>query len=61
MKFDKKLYGIYFTSTIILVGVVYMGVSSFYIMDDVMSGNSVDIAIDKRVDACWEREKLADD
>ena len=58
MKFDKKMYGIYLTSAVILVGVVYMSISSFYIMSDVNNGSSVDIAIDKRIDACWERKEL---
>ncbi|MEA1919354.1 MAG: hypothetical protein U9N52_05890 [Campylobacterota bacterium] len=57
MKFDKKLYGIYLTSAVIAIGVIYMGISSFYIVDNVTEGSSVDIAIDKRVDQCWEKKE----
>jgi hypothetical protein len=60
MKINKKLYGIYFTSAVIIAGLVYMGISTFYIMDNVMGQSSVDMAIDKRVDECWEKKLTVD-
>ncbi len=58
MKFNKKNYNIYLTSAIIAAGLIYMGMSALYINKNVMSQTSADIAIDKRIDACYAEKGL---
>ncbi len=58
MSLDKKKYNIYLVSAIIGAGLLYMGISTWYIQKEVMSQTSVDLAIDRAVDQCWDQKKV---
>ena len=58
MFLDKKKYNIYLVSAIIGAGLLYMGISTWYIQKEVMSQTSVDLAIDRAVDQCWEHKSV---
>lgn len=51
MKFDKKLYGIYMTSAVIVIGLIYMGISGYYVATEVMGKTSADLAREKLQDS----------
>lgn len=58
MRLDPNKKNIYVTTAIILAGLVFMLVSGIAIIDDVGNSSSVEISIDQKVDACYEREGL---
>ncbi|HFU74363.1 MAG TPA: hypothetical protein ENK65_02285 [Helicobacteraceae bacterium] len=58
MRLDPNKKNIYVTTVIILAGLVFMLVSGIAIIDDVGNSSSVEISIDQKVDACYEREGL---
>lgn len=53
MELDKKKYNIYLVSAIITAGLVFMGVSTYYISGNIGGESSRDILIDKQVDQCY--------
>lgn len=59
MKLFKKEYmNMYLVGAIITAALIFMAVSTWKIFNDVGNESSVDIAIDKTVDQCWEENKL---
>lgn len=57
MELDKSKYNIYLVSAIITAGLLFMGISTYYIMGDVKSESSRDILIDKQVDECYANKE----
>lgn len=58
MRFDKEKSNIYFTTAMIIGGLTFMLFTGMYVIDDVGNSSSVEIAIDQKIDACYEREGL---
>lgn len=59
MKLIKKEYmNIYLVGAVITAAFIFMIVSTWKIFNDVGNQSSVDIAIDKTIDGCWEEKNL---
>jgi hypothetical protein len=46
------------TSIIIVLGLLFMFVTGYYILNGVEHGSSKDMAIDQRIDQCYEEKGL---
>ena len=58
MSFNKKQRSVYLASAIIVGGLLFMLGTGAYINSGVSGGSSLEMAIDKRVDDCWEKNNL---
>ncbi len=58
MTFDKRSYNIYLVTAVIAAGLLFMALSLWHIAGDIDSQSSVDLAIDRMVDECWEKNGL---
>lgn len=55
MILNKKYYSIYLVAAIIIAALIFMAVSTWQIFDEVSGQTSADLAIDRQVDACYEK------
>ncbi|MDA3946019.1 MAG: hypothetical protein PF439_05010 [Helicobacteraceae bacterium] len=58
MMLDPKKRNLYLTSIIIVLGLLFMFVTGYYILNGVEHGSSKDMAIDQRIDQCYEEKGL---
>ena len=58
MLLDKKKRNIYLTSAIIVGLLFFMLGSGVYISQGISGGSSLEMAIDKRIDACYKEKGL---
>ncbi len=58
MILKKEYMNIYLVTAIIVAAFVFMLVSTWKIVGDVSTQSSMDMAIDRQVDACWEKNEL---
>ena len=58
MLFDKKQRNVYLASAIIVGTLFFMLGSSVYISQGISGGSSLEMAIDKRIDACYKEKGL---
>jgi hypothetical protein len=58
MQLDKKQRNIYLTTLIIVIGLVFMIITGYYITSGVSGGSSVEMAIDREIDKCYEEKGL---
>ena len=58
MLFDRKQRNVYLASAIIVGTLFFMLGSGVYISHGISGGSSLEMAIDKRVDECWKKNKL---
>jgi len=58
MALDPKKRNLYMTTAIIAVGLIFMAISGYYILNGVENGSSLDMAIDQRIDKCYEEKGL---
>lgn len=58
MIFKKEYRNIYLVTAIMVAAFAFMILSTWNIFGKVSGETSVDIAIDKAVDQCWEEQKL---
>lgn len=58
MALDPKKRNLYMTSIIIAIGLVFMAISGYYILNGVENSSSKDMAIDQRIDKCYEEKGL---
>ena len=58
MQFDEKKRSIYMTTLIIVIGLVFMIITGYYITSGVSGGSSVEMAIDREIDQCYEEKGL---
>lgn len=58
MQLEKKKRNIYLTTLIIAIGLAFMIVTGYYITSGVSGGSSVEMAIDKEIDQCYEDKGL---
>jgi hypothetical protein len=54
MKINRKYLNIYVVSAIIIILFLYMIITTFFVMEDISGQTSVDLAIDRQVDECYE-------
>jgi len=58
MSLDPTKRNLYMTSSIILSGLLFMMITGFYIMDNTGNSNSREMAVDQRIDRCYEEKGL---
>ncbi len=58
MLFDRKQRNIYLASAIIVGSLFFMLGSGVYISKGISGGSSLEMAIDKRIDACYKEKGL---
>ena len=58
MQFDEKKRSIYMTTLIIVIGLVFMIITGYYITSGVSGGSSTEMAIDREIDKCYEEKGL---
>ena len=58
MALDPKKRNLYMTTAIIAVGLIFMAVTGYFILNNVEHGSSRDMAIDQRIDKCYEEKGL---
>lgn len=58
MLLDKKKRNIYLTSAIIVGLLFFMLGSGVYISQGISGGSSLEMAIDRRIDACYKEKGL---
>ena len=58
MLFNNKQYSVYLASAVIAGGLFFMLATGVYISSGISGGSSLEMAIDKRVDDCWEKNNL---
>lgn len=58
MQLDEKKRSIYMTTLIIVIGLVFMIITGYYITSGVSGGSSVEMAIDREIDQCYEEKGL---
>lgn len=58
MALDPKKRNFYMTSTIIATALIFMLTSGYYIHDGVENSSSRDMAVDQRIDQCYEEKGL---
>ncbi len=58
MALDPKKRNLYMTTIIIAVGLVFMAISGYYILNGVENSSSRDMAVDQRIDQCYEEKGL---
>ena len=54
----KKQRNVYLASALIIGALFFMLGSGVYLSHSISGGSSLEMAIDKRVDDCWEKKKL---
>lgn len=55
MIFNKKNYNIYLVTAIMVAAFAFMAVSTWQVFNEVNNETSVDLAIDRQVDQCYEK------
>jgi len=58
MLFDKKQRNVYLASAMIVGTLFFMLGSGVYISQGISGGSSLEMAIDKRIDACYKEKGL---
>lgn len=58
MQLDEKKRSMYMTALIIGVGLAFMIITGYYITSGVSGGSSVEMAIDREIDQCYEEKGL---
>jgi len=58
MPLDPAKRNLYLASSIILSGFLFMVITGFYIVENTENSNSREMAIDQRIDQCYEEEEL---
>jgi len=58
VELDKKQRNIYMTTAIIVIGLVFMIITGYYITSGVSGGSSAEMAIDKSIDDCYREKNL---
>jgi hypothetical protein len=58
MPHDEAKQNIYLTSAIISTGLLFMLITGFYIVENTGNSNSREMAIDQRIDQCYEEKGL---
>ena len=49
---------LYMTTSIIFSGLLFMVITGFYIAESTESSNSREMAVDQRIDQCYEQQEL---
>lgn len=60
MKINKKNLNVYLVTAIIVAAFLFMIISTFFVMKDISDQTSVDLAIDRQVDECYEKLEKGD-
>jgi len=55
---NETKQNIYMTSAIITTAVLFMFITGFYIVDNTRNSNSREMAVDQRIDQCYEEKGL---
>ncbi len=58
MALDPKKRNLYMTTVIIAVGLVFMAITGYFILNNIENSSSKDMAIDQRIDKCYEEKGL---
>ena len=58
MLFNRKQRNVYLTSAIIIGALFFMLGSGVYISQGISGGSSLEMAIDRRIDACYKEKGL---
>lgn len=58
MALDPKKRNLYMTALIIVTGLIFMAITGYYILDNIENSSSRDMAIDQRIDKCYEEKGL---
>jgi TRAP-type C4-dicarboxylate transport system permease small subunit len=58
MLLKKEYMNIYLVSAILIAAFAFMIVSTWKIFSDVSEQTSADLAIDRQLDACWEKNDI---
>jgi len=58
MSLDQVKHNLYMTTSIILSGLLFMVITGFYVVENTDNSNSREIAVDQRIDQCYEEEGL---
>jgi len=58
MTFDPSKRNLYMTTAIILTGLGFMFVTGYFILNGIENSNSREMAIDQRIDQCYEEKGL---
>ena len=58
MSLDPAKRNLYMTSTIILAGLLFMLITGYYILENTANSNSREMAVDQRIDNCYEEKGL---
>ena len=58
MLLDKKKRNIYLVVAVISTGLFFMIITGYYITSGVSGGSSLEMAIDQRIDKCYEEKGL---
>lgn len=60
MLLKKEYMNIYLVSAILVAAFAFMIISTWKIFSDVSNQTSADLAIDRQVDACWEKSTVSE-
>lgn len=58
MALDPKKRNLYMTTVIIGIGLGFMAITGYFILNNVENSSSKDMAIDQRIDQCYEEKGL---
>ena len=58
MKKEENAQNIYLTTMIISVALIFMAITGYYIVENTENSSSSDMAVDQRINQCYEEKGL---
>ena len=58
MSLDANKTNLYMTTGIIITGLIFMFITGYFIIENTGNSNSREMAVDQRIDKCYEEKGL---